>query len=330
MSRTPEGSLRSIGRAAAFALSIVVGANSAQAQVATKAPEPATLAANAEMAKTLPFANREDFEDAMRGFVGTIPDALVPGTGRRPVWNMKPYDFLKQNEAADSVNPSLWRQAQLNTIHGLFKVTERVYQVRGFDIANMTIVEGDTGLILVDTLGSPDTARAALDLYYQHRPRKPVGAVIYTHSHADHFGGVRGVTSEGDVAAGKVQVLAPAGFTEAVAGEILLAGSAMSRRAQYQFGIILPPGPRGHVDTGLGKTVGRAPPSLIAPTATVERNETRTIDGVEIAFHMAPGSEAPAEMLIYFPQFRVLDMAEDVNHTMHNLYTIRGSEVRDG
>ena len=230
----------------------------------------------------------------------------------------------------NSVNPSLWRQARLNTIHGLFRVTERLYQVRGFDNANMTIVEGDTGLILVDTLGSPDTARAALDLYYQHRPRKPVGTVIYTHSHADHFGGVRGVTSEADVATGKVQVLAPAGFIEAVASEIVLAGSAMSRRAQYQFGIILPPGPRGHVDTGLGKTVGRAPVSLIAPSATVERSETRTIDGVEIAFHMAPGSEAPAEMLIYFPQFRVLDMAEDVNHTMHNLYPLRGAEVRDG
>jgi alkyl sulfatase BDS1-like metallo-beta-lactamase superfamily hydrolase len=314
-----------------FAIAIVAACPAALAQIAPKAPEPATLKANAEMAKTLPFADRQDFDDAMKGFVGTVPDALVPGTGQRPpVWSMKPYEFLKQEGAADSVNPSLWRQAQLNAIHGLFKVTERVYQVRGFDIANMTIVEGDTGLILVDTLGSPDTARAALDLYYQHRPKRPVGAVIYTHSHADHFGGARGVTSEDDVAAGKVQVLAPAGFTEAVAGEIVLAGSAMSRRAQYQFGIILPPGPRGHVDTGLGKTVGRAPLSLIAPTATVERNETRTIDGVEIAFHMAPGSEAPAEMLIYFPQFRVLDMAEDVNHTMHNLYTMRGSEVRDG
>jgi alkyl sulfatase BDS1-like metallo-beta-lactamase superfamily hydrolase len=283
------------------------------------------------MAKNLPFANRQDFDDAMKGFVGTVPDALVPGTGQRPpVWSMKPYEFLKQEGSADSVNPSLWRQAQLNTIHGLFKVSERVYQVRGFDISNMTIVEGDSRLIVVDTLGSADTARAALDLYYQHRPKKPVGTVVYTHSHADHFGGVKGITSEADVSAGKVQVLAPAGFTEAIAGEIVLAGSAMSRRAQYQFGIILPPGPFGHVDSGLGKTIGRAPLSLIAPTATVDKDETRTIDGVEITFHMAPGSEAPAEMLLYFPQFRVLDMAEDVNHTMHNLYTLRGSEVRDG
>jgi alkyl sulfatase BDS1-like metallo-beta-lactamase superfamily hydrolase len=209
-----------------FAIAIVAACPAALAQIAPKAPEPATLKANAEMAKSLPFADRQDFVDALKGFVGTAPDALVPGTGQRPpVWSMKPYEFLKQEGAADSVNPSLWRQAQLNAIHGLFKVTERVYQVRGFDIANMTIVEGDTGLILVDTLGSPDTARAALDLYYQHRPKRPVGAVIYTHSHADHFGGARGVTSEDDVAAGKVQVLAPAGFTEAVAGEIVLAAA---------------------------------------------------------------------------------------------------------
>ena len=177
MSGTQHGSLHTIGRAAALALTIVAGADSAQAQVAAKPPEPATLAANAEMAKTLPFANRGDFEDAMRGFVGTTPDALVSGTGPRPVWNMKPFDFLKQEAADDSVNPSLWRQAQLNAIHGLFKVTDRVYQVRNFDMSNMTIVEGDTGLIIIDTLSTPDTARAALELYHQHRPKKPCSAV---------------------------------------------------------------------------------------------------------------------------------------------------------
>ena len=315
----------------ALSCAIPLVSSVAHGQIAPKAPEPATLKANADMAKTLPFADRQDFDDAMRGFIGTMPDALVPGTGPRPVWNMKPYEFLKQNEAADSVNPSLWRQAQLNAIHGLFKVTERVYQVRGFDISNMTIVEGDTALIVIDTLSTAETARAALELYYQHRPNKPVGTVIYTHSHADHFGGVKGVTSEADVAAGKVQVLAPAGFMEAVAGEIVMAGTAMSRRAQYQFGGFLPPGPRGHVDTGLGKAVGRGRSTLIAPTATIDKNmDKRVIDGVEIVFQLAPGSEAPAEMLIYFPQFRVLDMAEDVTHTMHNLYTMRGAEVRDG
>jgi len=317
--------------AIAIAAAITVTSFAAHGQIAPKAPEPATLKANADIAKTLPFADRQDFDDAMRGFIGTTPDALVTGSGPRPVWSMKPYDFLKQNEAADSVNPSLWRQAQLNTVHGLFKVTERVYQVRGFDISNMTIVEGDTSLIIIDVLLTTETARAALELYYQHRPKKPVGTVIYSHSHGDHFGGVKGVISEADVAAGKVQVLAPTGFMEAIASESVMAGTAMSRRGQYQFGPLLPPGPRGHVDTGLGKKVAGGTVTLIAPTGTIDKTmEKRVIDGVEIVFQLAPGSEAPSEMLMYFPQFRVLDMAEDVTHNMHNLYTIRGSEVRDG
>ena len=315
----------------ALSCAIPLVSSVAHGQIASKAPEPATLKANADMAKTLPFANREDFDDAMRGFIATTPDALVPGTGPRPAWNMKPYDFLKQNEAADSVNPSLWRQAQLNAIHGLFKVTERVYQVRGFDISNMTIIEGDTSLIIIDTLFTAETARAALALYYQHRPNKPVGTVIYSHSHADHYGGVKGVTSEADVTAGTVQVLAPAGFMAAVAGESVMAGTAMSRRAQYQFGGFLSPGPRGHVDTGLGKKASVGAVTLIAPTGTIDKTtDKRVIDGVEIVFQLVPGSEAPSEMLMYFPQFRVLDMTEDVTHNMHNLYTIRGSEVRDG
>ena len=317
--------------AAAIAVMIAVGCSAAHGQIAPKGPEPATLQSNAELAKTLPFASRQDFDDAMRGFIGTVPDALVPGTGPRPVWSMKPYDFLKQNEVADSVNPSLWRQAQLNAIHGLFKVTERVYQVRGFDISNMTIIEGDTSLIIIDVLVASETARAALELYYQHRPRKPVGTVIYSHSHTDHFGGVKGVISEADVAAGKAQVLAPAGFMEAVAGESIMAGTAMSRRGQYQFGQLLPLGSRGHVDGGLGKRIPAGTVTLIAPTGTIDKTmDKRVIDGVEIVFQLAPGSEAPSEMLMYFPQFRVLDMAEDVTHNMHNLYTIRGSEVRDG
>ena len=310
----------------------MLGAPSASvAQTAPKASEPSTLQANAEMAKTLPFANRQDFEDAMHGFVGTVPDALVPGSGTRPVWNMKPYDFLKTDAPADTVNPSLWRQAQLNAIHGLFKVTERVYQVRGFDIANMTIVEGDSSLIVIDPLLAAETARAALELYYQHRPRKPVGTVIYTHGHADHFGGVKGVIDEADVKAGKVQVLAPSGFMETAVAENILAGNAMSRRSQYQFGTLLPPGVRGQVDTGLGKALARGTMSLIAPTSTIDKpTEERSIDGVQFVFRLVPGSEAPSEMIMYLPQFRVLNMAEDVTHNMHNLYTIRGAEVRDG
>src|SRR5438552_3795163 len=194
--------------AAAIAVIISVSGPAAHGQIAAKGPEPATLKANAESTKTLPFANRQDFDDAMRGFIGTTPDALVTGSGPRPVWSMKPYDFLKQNEPVDSVNPSLWRQAQLNGIHGLFKVTDRVYQVRGFDIANMTIIEGNTSLIIIDPLTTTETAHAALELYYQHRPKKRVGTVIYSHNHGDHFGGVKGVISEADVAVGKVRVLA--------------------------------------------------------------------------------------------------------------------------
>jgi len=320
---------KTYGAAAIAVLAAICSA--AHGQIAPKAPEPATLKANAELAKTLPFVDRQDFDDAVRGFIGTTPDALVTGSGPRPVWSMKPYDFLKQDEVADSVNPSLWRQAQLNAIHGLFKVTERVYQVRGFDISNMTIIEGDTSLILIDVLLTAETARAALELYYQHRPRKPVGTVIYSHSHTDHYGGVKGVISKADVAAGKVQVLAPAGFMEAVAGESVMAGNAIRRRGQYQFGLLLPPGPRGHVDAGLGKRAAAGTITLIAPTGTIDKTmDKRVIDGVEIVFQLAPDSEAPSEMLMYFPQFRVLDMAEDVTHNMHNLYTIRGSEVRDG
>jgi alkyl sulfatase BDS1-like metallo-beta-lactamase superfamily hydrolase len=312
------------------AFTVVLSSSLARGQVAPKPPEPATLKANADFARTLPFSNRDDFDDAMRGFIGTMPDATVTGSGSRPAWTMKPYEFLKQNEPADSVNPSLWRQGQLNAIHGLFKVTDRVYQVRGFDISNMTIIEGDTSLIIVDTLFTPETARAALALFYQYQPNKPVGTVIYTHSHTDHYGGVKGIVSEADVSAGKVQVLAPTGFMEAVGGDIL-AATALTRRGQYQFGVFLAAGPRSHVDGGLGKRTAFGPVTLIAPTDTINKSmEKRVIDGVEIVFQLAPGSEAPSEMLMHLPQFRVLDMAEDVTHNMHNLYTIRGSEVRDG
>jgi alkyl sulfatase BDS1-like metallo-beta-lactamase superfamily hydrolase len=323
---------RIVRRAAAVSLAATLAGALAQAQtpITPKDAEPATRAAQDRIASTLPFADRSEFEDATFGFVATLPDAHIAGDGQRPVWSMKPYAFLS-GEAAPTVNPSLWRRAQLNAIHGLFKVTDRLYQVRGFDISNMTIVEGDQTLIVIDPLLTAETARAALDLYYQHRPPKPVGTVIYSHGHADHFGGVKGVVSEADVAAGKVKVLAPSGFMETAVAENILAGNAMSRRAQYQFGSLLPPGPRGQVDTGLGKALAIGSITLIAPTSTIDKDvERRLIDGVEIVFKLVPGTEAPAEMLMHFPQLRVLNMAEDVTHTMHNLYTIRGAEVRDG
>ncbi|WP_024577766.1 MULTISPECIES: alkyl sulfatase dimerization domain-containing protein [unclassified Afipia] len=297
----------------------------------SKDAEPASRAVNDTFLKTLPFNDRADFEDAKRGFIATLPDGIVPGLGDKPAFNTKQYDFLKSDQVPATVNPSLWRQAQLNAINGLFKVTERVYQVRGLDIANMTIIEGDSGLILIDPLLSNETAKAALDLYLKNRPAKPVAAVIYTHSHADHFGGAKGVITEEDAKTGKVKVIAPDGFMEHAVAENVIAGNAMSRRAQYQFGSALPVGDRAQIDTGLGKALARGSISLIPPNDVIKQAyETRKVDGVEIEFHLVPGSEAPSEMIMYFPQFKLLNMAEDATHNMHNLYTIRGAEIRDG
>ena len=303
--------------------------SSASAQ--SRDAEPSTQARNAAVLTMLPFADRSDFDDARRGFIATLPDGVIAGPAAKPAWDMRPYAFLGSDTAPATVNPSLWRQAQLNTVNGLFKVTERVYQVRGLDISNLTIIEGDSGLILVDPLLSNETAKAALDLYLAHRPAKPVLAVIYSHSHADHFGGGRGVMSEADAASGKVRVIAPDGFMEHAVAENVIAGNAMSRRAQYQFGSPLPVGERAQVDTGLGKALSSGSISLIPPNDQIRQPyETRSIDGVEIEFHLVPGTEAPSEMIMYLPQFRLLNMAEDVTHTLHNLYTIRGAEIRDG
>jgi len=322
-----SGLFRALTTWGVFALAFHCQQVSAQSRDA----EPATRAANEAFAKSLPFSDRADFEVARRGFIATLPDGVVAGPGGRPAFDSNRYAFLQKDEVPATVNPSLWRQAQLNAANGLFKVTERVYQVRGIDISNMTIIEGDSGLILIDPLLSNETARAALDLYLRNRPAKPVAAVIYTHSHADHFGGAKGVMSAEDAASGKVKVIAPDGFMEHAVAENIIAGNAMLRRAQYQFGNTLPVGERAQIDTGLGKALSRATISLIPPNDLVKQDyETRTIDGVEIEFHLVPGSEAPAEMLLYFPQFKVLDMAEDATHNMHNLYTIRGAEIRDG
>lgn len=293
--------------------------------------EPASRAINDTFLKTLPFNDRADFDDAKRGFIATLPDGVIAGPGTKPAFDTKQYEFLKNDSVPASVNPSLWRQAQLNAINGLFKVTERIYQVRNLDISNLTIVEGDSGLILIDPLLSNETARAALDLYLKNRPAKPVVAVIYSHSHADHFGGAKGVISEDDAKQGKVKVIAPDGFMEHAVAENVIAGNAMARRAQFQFGTALPVGERGQIDTGLGKALSKGTISLIPPNDLIKQSyETRTIDGVEIEFHLVPASEAPSEMIMYFPQFKTLNMAEDVTHNMHNLYTIRGAEIRDG
>lgn len=321
----------SLSRLTSLLAAVVVIAPLSSAFAQSKDAEPASRAVNDAFLKTLPFSDRADFEDAKRGFIATLPDGIIPGPAGKPAFDTKQYDFLKSDQVPATVNPSLWRQAQLNAINGLFKVTERVYQVRGLDIANLTIIEGDSGLILIDPLLSNETAKAALDLYLKNRPAKPVAAVIYTHSHADHFGGAKGVISEDDAKSGKVKVIAPDKFMEHAVAENVIAGNAMSRRAQYQFGSALPVGDRAQIDTGLGKALARGSISLIPPNDVIKQSyETRTIDGVEIEFHLVPGSEAPSEMIMYFPQFKLLNMAEDATHNMHNLYTIRGAEIRDG
>lgn len=244
--------------------------------------------------------------------------------------NLKQFEF-ESGAAPLSVNPSLWQQAKLNNISGLFKVTDSIYQVRGFGLANITIVEGRSGIIVIDTLTSASAAKAALDLYYEYLPKKPVLAVIYTHSHVDHFGGVKGIVSAADVAAGKVQIIAPVGFMEHSVSENIYAGNAMQRRAAYMYGLNLKVATDGFVDDGLGKAMEPNPEvTLIPPTLSIgEDNSELEIDGVKFVFQLTPNSEAPSEMNIYLPQFNALNMAENSTKTLHNFYTLRGAEVRD-
>ena len=241
---------------------------------------------------------------------------------------MSSFSFIKEDAAApETVNPSLWRQSQLLMSAGLFQVTDRVYQVRGADASNINFIEGDTGIIVVDPLISAETARAALNLYYQHRPRKPVMAVIYTHSHVDHYGGVKGVVSEDDVKAGKVKIIAPEGFLKAALDENVMAGTAMSRRAGYMYGVYLPPGPQGKVTMGLGLTVSTGAVTLIPPTDVITKTgQEMTIDGISFVFQLAPDTEAPAEMHFYLPQLKLLCPAENCCHNLHNVYTLSGRQ----
>ncbi len=290
----------------------------------------ATRAANRAALAQVPLANRQSFDDARRGLIEALGDKLITRGDGRLVWTLKGYEFLEREDAPDSVHPGLWRHARVNMANGLYRVTDRIYQIRGFDVSNMTIIEGDTGLIVIDPLISTEVAKAAMELYLKHRPHKPVVAVIYSHSHIDHFGGVRGVVSGDEVAAGKVTIWAPAGFMAAAVGENVIAGNAMLRRALFQFGAMLPRGERGQVDTGLGKSVSLGTTTLIPPTNLIEKPvETHRIDGVEIIFELTPDAEAPAELIMYYPDFRVLNMTEITTQNFHNLLPMRGALVRD-
>lgn len=309
---------------------ILRGVISMTKKILPKAATSFTKKINNAVKEVLPFENTKDFEDAKKGFIATWDKVKVKASGGEKVWDLDDYQFIGDGEAPDSVNPSLWRISQLNMTNGLFKVTERVYQVRGYDMSNITIMEGETGLVITDTLTSVETARAALELYYKHRPKVPIKAIIYTHSHADHYGGVSGLVSKEDVDSGKVILIGPEGFMEHAVSENVFAGNAMARRAEYMYGSRLPRSEVGQVDAGLGKTLSTGHMSLIAPNDTITfDHEKRIVDGIEIEFIMAPNTEAPAEHLMYFPQFKLINIAEDAVHNLHNILTLRGAQIRD-
>jgi alkyl sulfatase BDS1-like metallo-beta-lactamase superfamily hydrolase len=296
-----------------------------------RAATPETAAANRDVADALPLDDPADFERNDRGLVERPESLVLTRDGSdHVVWDMDRFAFI-DGEAPETVNPSLWRQERLNNAQGLFELADRVYQVRGYDISNISFIEGDSGWIVIDPLTTSETARAALDLLFEHKGEKPVHAVIYTHSHADHFAGVLGVTSAEAVAAGAVAIIAPEGFLEAAVFENVIAGPAMLRRAAYMYGGQLPADPQGMVGSGLGRTLPVGGTStLVAPTDEITHTgEERVIDGVRIVFQVTPDTEAPAEMNFVFPDLRALCMAENCTCVMHNVYTLRGAHIRD-
>jgi linear primary-alkylsulfatase len=292
----------------------------------------ATRAANAALAASLPFEDRRDFEEAARGLIAPLPDGgVIRAADGRPVWDLSRFSFIEQGAPApDTVNPSLWRQSQLVVQGGLYEVVPGLYQVRTADVSNITFAEGDEGIVVFDPLMSEETAAAALALYYEHRPRRPIVAVVHSHSHVDHYGGIRGVVDEEDVRSGKVKIIAPVGFLEAAIAENVLAGNVMGRRATYMFGNLLAAGPKGLIGVGLGMTTPSGRFSLIPPTDLVtETGQRMLIDGLEFEFMLAPDSEAPAEMHWFIENFKAVTAAENCCHTMHNIYTLRGTKIRD-
>lgn len=289
----------------------------------------ATTEVNKQVYSELNFSDQEDFLNSDRGFVSKLADPVIKDSEGKIVWDGASYEFLT-GPCPDSVNPSLWRQSQLNAKQGLYEVVPGIYQIRGLDLSNMTLIEGKTGVIVIDPLISVETAAAGLKLYRDQRGDRPVTGMIYTHSHADHFGGAAGVTTLADSLEGRCPVFAPAGFLEHAVAENIYAGTAMARRAAYMYGAALPKGPLGQVGVGLGQTTSVGKTTLIPPTVDIVRSgQEEIIDGVKIVFQLTPGTEAPAEMNFYFPEMRALCMAENISRTLHNILTLRGALVRD-
>lgn len=292
-----------------------------------------TKAANKKVADSLPFNDRADFDDAKRGLIARPDTLTIKDTNGNVVWDLEEYKTYIGDDkpAPDTVNPSLWRNAQLCMEYGLFEVVpDKLYQVRGYDLSNITFIKGNTGWLVYDTLISPETAKAALDLVNEKLGPRPIVAVLHSHSHVDHYGGVRGIIDQADVDSGKVKVIAPANFVEDAVSENVIAGNAMGRRAVYMYGALLPRNAEGGVNGGLGMTVSTGLPTLVLPTDTISQSgQKMTIDGVDMEFQFTPGTEAPTEMNTFFPQFKAMWMAENTTNTMHNLLTLRGAQVRD-
>lgn len=305
------------------------------AATAQDAASDATRTAQAEIAKRLPLNDPRDEANVMRGKLAEIPGGVILDANGKTVWDRRPYAFLSKAEAPDTVNPSLWRQARLDAVHGLFEVVPgKIWQVRGYDISVMTIIRGKSGWIIVDPLLSEEAAAASWKLFTDTVAAKsgklPIKAVIFSHSHSDHFGGVGGIVTPEQVKAQKIRIIAPHGFSEEATSENVLAGGAMGRRALYMFGAILPPGEKGQVDTGLGPKLSSGTVGYMEPTEVVgEKGGTLTIDGLAFDFLDAGSTEAPSEFVFYIPAYKALHTTEVVTHTLHNLLTLRGAQVRD-
>lgn len=317
---------------AGLTCALLASAIAQAAPAPTKPASEATKAAQQAVLEALPFHDRQDFEDAQRGFIAKPETLTIKDANGKVVWDLESYkQFIGLDKPApDSVNPSLWRNAQLNVQYGLFQVTDGIYQVRGYDLSNITFIQGKSGWIVFDPLLSSETAKAALDLVDQHLGKKPVVAVVYSHSHIDHFGGVRGIVDEADVQAGKVRIIAPEGFSEHAVSENVIAGNAMARRAIYMFGALLPRNAQSSVGSGLGLTASNGTFTLIHPTEVIRKTgQELTVDGVRMQFQLTPGTEAPVEMNTYFPDHKAMWMAENTTAVMHNILTLRGAQVRD-
>jgi len=296
-----------------------------------KMPSSYTIALQESLRKSLPFEDKRDFEEAKKGFIAAPEYKQIMAEAGHVAWDMGSYEFLLNDVKYDSIHPSLQRQAVINMAYGLYEVLPgKIYQVRGFDLSNITFIKSNSGWIVLDPLTAKETAAAALKFVNEQLGKRPVVAVIYSHSHADHFGGVRGVVDEADVKSGKVKIIAPIGFMEHAVSENVYAGNAMTRRMFFQYGVLLPRSPYGHVDQAIGKNTSAGNLGLIKPTVFIEKDfEDMTIDGVKMVFQNTPGTEAPAEMNTWFPDMKAFWAAENITGTVHNIYTLRGALVRD-